>query len=114
MYNVIFHLDEVEKWSTVLGNITNLLKAAETEGWVVEVLINGAAVGVFKQNHKVENYATAMEKLADRGVKFSICQNSLRSFDIDSHGLPDYVTTVPAGVVYLVQMQYDGYAYIRP
>ena len=55
-----------------------------------------------------------MRALADKGVKFIICGNSLRNRQIAEDLLPDIITVVPQGVSYIVERQGEGYAYIKP
>ncbi len=43
-YKAIFHINESEKWSTVLANINNLIKDLGKDDVVVEIVANGYAV----------------------------------------------------------------------
>ena len=110
---VIFHIDEIEKWTVLLANLGNLLVDQTTTGWSVDVLVNGAAAKVFKNNLKDDLYIEKMAVLSDQGVKFTVCNNSLRGLTIAPADLPAFDSCAD-GVVYLVQQQADGYAYIKP
>ncbi|RME69799.1 MAG: hypothetical protein D6778_00080 [Nitrospirae bacterium] len=114
-YKVVFHINEPEKWPVLLGNVTNLLKdmGKDVE---VRVLANGPSVKAYADEETIEK----MKPLAEQGVKFLACRNSLKAFCsggdvcIDEESLPDFVEVVPAGVSELTKRQAEGYAYIKP
>lgn len=119
-HKVVFHIDERAKWPMVIGNVKNLLKEPVAADWIVEVLVNGGAVNVFggQKDSETEEESTkiaqGMTGLLASGAGIKVCANSLRGWGIDPQALPAGVVVVPAGVVYLVQVQAEGYAYIRP
>ncbi len=55
-----------------------------------------------------------MEELSGKGVRFLICSNSLKNFDIPLEILLDPCETVKAGIVELVRLQAEGFAYVKP
>jgi hypothetical protein len=113
---VIFHINEFEKWETLLGNITNLLKDGGDEAVKVRVLMNGPSVKALSD----ETLLQRMRELSDKGVRFTVCRNSLKALCgsgelcIDEKNLPEFLTVVPAGVTELIKRQTEGYAYIKP
>lgn len=114
---VIFHIDEPEKWPVLLGNVRNLLQYAQDTQtqWYIEVLANGGAVTALKaENARAGGFYPAMEALAQKQVLFAACRNALRGNSIAENTLCPFVRTVPAGVAELAEKQRDGYAYIKP
>lgn len=112
MVNVVFHVDETEKWELALANAHNLLMGIEAEGSQVEVLANGKAVEIFTSVD--EKTLRTMKILSKRGVKFLACSNSLKSHGIDEKALPGFFEVVPIGVLELTEKQLLGFAYIKP
>ncbi|OSP61784.1 hypothetical protein EFM1CSP_19390 [Enterococcus faecium] len=49
-----------------------------------------------------------------QGVVFHACANAMRANHISESSLPEQVIVVPAGVLDLVELQSQGYAYIKP
>jgi hypothetical protein len=47
-------------------------------------------------------------------VSFKVCRNALNRFNIAPENLIEGCEIVPAGVVSLIELQQDGYAYIKP
>lgn len=113
-YKVIFHIDEIDKWKLLLGNVKNLTEAIEREEFNIEVLANAEAVKIFKSDETLEVNITLMEKLHHKGVKFVACNNALKANEINVEQLFDFIHIVPAGVLELVEKQSEGYAYIKP
>ena len=110
--NVVFHVDETEKWELALANTHNLLTGIEAEGSQVEILVNGKAVEIFSSLD--EKTLRTMKILFERGVKFFACLNSLKSHGIDEKALPGFFEVVPIGVLELTEKQLRGFAYIKP
>ena len=99
---VLFHVNDVDRWSIALGNITNLFRDVGADGADVVVLANGASVAAFVDADKIEE----MKALAEKGAKFLVC--------ISEEGLPAFVVIVPAGITAIIKIQNEGYAYVKP
>ncbi|AFM41708.1 hypothetical protein Desaci_2783 [Desulfosporosinus acidiphilus SJ4] len=112
-YKVIFHIDEMNKWDLLLGNVSNLLKAAGEDKYSIEVLANAEAVKHYDLKHGLTSQ-NVMESLSNDGVKFVACNNALMANDLKRDTLFTFVEIVPAGVVELIIKQSEGYCYIKP
>ena len=125
----IFHVNETANWQKTLTNISNFIKDAGAGNVDVEVLANGAAVDIFKNNCQVndggcgcvpsgrgkkQDTLPKMHDLAQMGIKIAACRNALKAHAIDESKLPSFVTVVPAGITEIVKKQSAGYAYIKP
>jgi len=55
-----------------------------------------------------------MDLLVGQGVRFLVCEQALRSRNSPPEIFPDYVSTVPSGIVELVVRQAEGWCYLRP
>lgn len=114
-YNAVFHVNEenVNNLLTALNNMTNLFKAADPEECSVCILANGPAVKLFQKENAMP-YAGDLEKLAKSGAHYLMCSNSLKKFEIKEDLLVPGCETVSAGIVELIRLQQNGYAYIKP
>lgn len=102
---VVFHIDDISKWSELRSNVYNLLKADE-EIQVV-VLVNGAAI--------IGYVDTAYQHFfSNQKISFHACNNAMRAHDLLADQLPKSVRIVPSGVLNLVELQKQGFAYIKP
>lgn len=112
----LLHVNETGRWKTALGNAENLLKLAGENGADIIVIGNGRSV----INYGTAELQTTMRSLAEQGVNFFACGNSMRKMkeegqlSIDETQLPAYVKVVPAGIAAIIEKQNEGYAYVKP
>ena len=83
---VVVHLDEREKMPLVLENIQNLI--GDLEGVEVEVVTHAGGVAGLRTG---TSHAALLEEFADRGVRFVVCENTLRSGSIPRGDFPGYI-----------------------
>ena len=114
---VVYHLVEgLAQASRAMGNIRNHLDADPTakivvvaHGSGIEFLLEGAL------DAKGQPYAGAIGELANRGVQFRVCNNTLVSRGISRDKVVLEASVVPSGVAELARLQFkEGYAYLRP
>ena len=99
-YDLLVHVDlpDESRFVMALGNINNYLAALNGEPCTVVLLANGEAI----------------EKLAQAGVSFRVCANAMKKVPITKEDLLPCVEVVPAGVVEIVRLQREDFAYIKP
>lgn len=103
---VVFHVDELGKWSEATKNIKNLLDLKPDAEIVL--LVNGSGI----QSYELKAARYFISQYPD--VSFHACQNAMKAFHLEKDDLPQEVEVVPAGVADLIQLQGNGFAYIRP
>jgi uncharacterized protein len=59
-------------------------------------------------------YEVAVQELVRRGVRFEVCEITLKSRALKKSQFLEEAHFVPSGVVRLAQLQHQGYAYIKP
>jgi intracellular sulfur oxidation DsrE/DsrF family protein len=111
---VVYHLNELDKVSFVLGNIGNHYEGAGGPDKVSIVLVvHGPALKAF-------HAATAKPDLKEKLQKFSklelaACGNTIKSQNITVADLmPGFVKLDQGGVVRIAELQAQGYVYLRP
>jgi intracellular sulfur oxidation DsrE/DsrF family protein len=113
---LLLHVSDNERWSGALENAINFLKDAGKNRADVVIVANGTATASYAYSDKIET----MGALADKGVQFIACRNSLKKLCaggavcIDEKALPAFVKVVPAGISEIVRKQREGYAYVKP
>jgi hypothetical protein len=116
MLKVLFHVNEMERWSVTLGNIKNLFIDVGEQGADVVVLANGGSVAAYGEPEII----ALIQELSDKGATFIACRNSLKklcsSSDVcvNENALPHFIKVVPAGITELIKRQAAGYAYVKP
>lgn len=114
-YKVVFHIDWDDDQVLKMGlfNIANLLKASNLQGAEIHMVANGESVRLFRKEFADENAATIKE-LGIQGVRFCICNNSLKKFNYKPEDMLDICEVVPVGIAELCNLQASGCAYIKP
>ena len=112
---VVFHLDwdQQERLVLALENIKNLFKEVPPQQCRVSVVANGKAVNLFRKD-KVGERASDMAELHKLGVSFKMCRNALAKNKIENADLFEVCEIVPAGILELINLQQEGFAYIKP
>ncbi len=114
VYRVVFHVDanDAKVFGLSLSNAANLLKAIPEDHHDVVMLFNGPAVQMLRRegcSHQDE-----IRSLQEQRVVFKACRNALNKFGVSAEELVPGCLIIPAGVVELILLQQDGYAYIKP
>ena len=112
-YDLLVHVDlpEEQRFVMALNNMANYLAALAAQPCRIVLLANGGAV-----SHLVGGSVLAdrIRELQTRGVSFRACANALRNASLTAENLLEGVEIVPAGVVEIVRLQREGFAYIKP
>lgn len=111
-YNIVFHVDLNDGGilNVAISNITNYFTAIEGQKAEVVLLVNGPAINLFKK----EAVLPELYDLQKKGLQIRVCQNAVNKFSLSREMLMDGVEVVPAGIVELVRLQNEHFAYIKP
>ena len=120
-HRVAVHVDQADPavMNMALNNVANLQKhyADKGESVAVEVVTYGPGLNMLRADSSPVRERIAEMSLASDALTFSACANTRAAMakkegrDIE---LLDEATVVPSGVVRLVELQEEGYAYVRP
>ena len=115
LYKAVFHMDQNDEDLMTLGlnNITNLLLAIPEHDHDLVMLMNGPAVRLMEQGREPD-FQDRIKELYGQGVRFRVCRNALRKFEVDPDAIYEQCEIIPAGIVALIDLQNDGYSYIKP
>ena len=114
---VVYHLSEgIPQASRAIGNIRNHLAAdpsakivVVTHGLGIDFMIDGAT------NQLDQPFAGSISDLANKGVEFRVCNNTLVSRKISPEKLVMEAKVVPSGVAEVARLQAkEGFVYLRP
>lgn len=112
-HDLLIHVDlaDQQHFHIALNNARFYLDALPDEQFSVVILANAGAVRHLLRDAPL---AEDIRALADRGVIFTACANALRLHQITPDMLLEGIDIVPAGVVELVRLQREGFAYVKP
>ncbi len=114
-YKAVFHVDqnEVPVLTLALNNVINLLKAIPDEKHDLVVLFNGPAAKLVTRSNGAE-FLDRIRDLIGAGVRFQVCKNAIERFELQVEEILDECEIIPAGIVALIDLQNDGFSYIKP
>ncbi len=112
-HRVVFEvtLEGAEQWTAALNNVENLRKAFGADNTQIEVVGHSKGLGLMLS--KNVELAARMKQLAEGGVVFAACENSMRKKNVTKADLLPFVTTVDSGVAEVVRKQEAGWAYLK-
>ena len=116
-YDVCLHLDARDPaiLGLVLRNAENYLNGLPGETFQLDVVANGGGATLFAaEGADIAELKARASALMARGVRFKICANALAENGIAHDRLWPGCVVVPAGLVEVVRLQREGFAYIKP
>lgn len=118
-HKIVYHLNDpgVDKAKAVLGNIRNHIKGVG--GWenieALELVVHGAALKTFLKKEMDPEVKRALETLQTEGMAFGACGNTIRGLKITLADVAEGAKELSqGGVVRVMELQEQGYAYVKP
>lgn len=120
---VVYHVNNIHTATGALRNVKNHLNAVGDKN--IDLIVVTHSSGAFamvdgsmgkknKKTGKVYKFNDTIATLANRGVKFSICANTIRGKKINKNLINEHVDVVPSGVAEVAHLQQKGYIYVKP
>ncbi len=106
--------DDPRTQKIALNNAVNVQKALGMDNVEVEIVAYGPGLSLLTKRSK---QAKRVESLAMQDITFSACANTMKKIEKKKGKKPKLlngVRVVPAGVLRIMELQEQGYAYIRP
>jgi len=115
-HNIVIQVSsaDAEGQAIALNNAVNVQKALGMDNVNVEVVAYGPGLGLLTPSNK---QAIRVKSLATQGIVFSACGNTMEKIEKKTGkkvALTEGVRVVPGGVIRIMNLQEDGWTYIRP
>ena len=114
--SVAYHIDDAAQQA--LKGLRNVRNHLDTDpGAKITVVTHAQGVDFLLEGQKDANgnaYAGLVSALAARGVKFEICEITLKNRNLKREQFIQEADFTPSGVVRLARLQKQGAAYIKP
>jgi intracellular sulfur oxidation DsrE/DsrF family protein len=113
----VYHINtDVNTVPPILNNIRNHLNA-DPKAKIV-VVTHGAGINFLLQDAKDakgNEFSGTVSDLASKGIEFRVCNNTLKSRNINPDRLLMETKIVPSGVAEVARLQaLEGYVYLKP
>ena len=113
---VVYHISDTA--TQALSGLRNVKNHLDTDPAAQITLVTHANGVDFlmtdAQDRNGNPYEIAVLELVRRGVKFEVCEITLKNRGLKRDQFIPEAAFTPSGVVRLVKLQAQGYAYIRP
>ena len=114
---VVYHVNNLQTANGALRNVKNHLNALGDEN--AEIIVVTHSSGAFAmvdgtKDKKGKSFESTIQKLANRGVKFTICANTIRGKKINKNKVNLNAKVIPSGVAEVAHLQQKGYLYVKP
>ena len=113
---VVYHIDDTS--SQALKGLRNIRNHIDTDPTAkITVVTHAFGVDFLLEGMKDRNespFAATVAALTARGVKFEVCEITLKNRNLKKEQFIQEADFTPSGVVRLAKLQKQGYAYIKP
>jgi uncharacterized protein len=110
---VVFQVsdNDASKWNLALNNAKNVQQELGADKVEIEIVAYGPGIGMLKAD-AVTN--TRVMEATKSGIKVVACENTMTVQKLTKADMNPVISYVPAGVVELMRLHSEGWAYIRP
>lgn len=114
---VVYHMNDINWGYRGLRNMKNHLNALGDENLDAVMVFHSSGGFILvdgKKDKKGHEFGDLIQGLANRGVKFALCANTVRGKKIPKDKINLNAEIVPSGVAEVAELQHKGYVYIKP
>ncbi len=116
MHKVVLQVssDDLRTQNIAMNNAVNLQKHYGMDNVTIEIVAFGPGLGMLTKNSKT---AKRVSSLSQQDITFSACGNTMKKVEKKTGKMPmlaEGVGVVTAGVARIMELQEQGYAYVRP
>ena len=113
---VVYHLNDLDKVSFVVGNIQNHLDGVGgPENVTIALVVHGQALRAFHASTANPDLTKHIGQFSRAGLELAVCGNTRKSQKVGlADLLPGFVAADQGGVVHIAELQSQGYLYLRP
>lgn len=106
--------DDVKTQTIAMNNAVNLQKHYGIDNVAIEIVAFGPGLGMLTAKN---DHSSRVQSLLAQDIVFSACGNTINKIEKKKGKKPmltEGVAVVPAGAAQIIELQEQGYAYLRP
>ena len=114
---VVYHMNDINWGYRGLRNMKNHLNALGDKNLDAIMVFHSSGGFILvdgKKDKKGHTFGDQIQALANRGVKFRLCANTVRGKKIPKDKINLNAEIVPSGVAEVAELQHNGYVYVKP
>jgi intracellular sulfur oxidation DsrE/DsrF family protein len=113
---VVYHISDAK--AQALSGLRNARNQLDVEPTTKIVFVaHGEGVDFLMEDAADRNgspYAATVAALKNRGVRFEVCEITLKNRGLNKNQFIEEADFTPSGVVRITKLQQQGYAYLKP
>ena len=111
-HRIVFEvtMEGPEQWTAALNNVENIRVAL---GTAIEIEVVAHSKGLGMLISKDNALTDRMKMLADGGVVFAACENTMKKKNVTKDQLVPFAKTTDSGVAEVIRKQEAGWSYIK-
>jgi len=108
---VVFHLStgDTAAYTALTVQLNNVLNYWPKAS--IEVVVHNNGIAFMQKS--VSKHAAAIQALADRGVVFAVCENTMKRKKLEKSHIFEAAQFVPVGLAEIILKQEQGWSYIK-
>ena len=114
---VVYHMNDLNWGYRGLRNMKNHLNALGDKNLDAIMVFHSSGGFILvdgKKDKKGHTFGDQIQALANRGVKFRLCANTVRGKKIPKDKINLNAEIIPSGVAEVAELQHQGYVYVKP
>ncbi len=114
---VVYHMNDLNWGYRGLRNMKNHLNALGDKNLDAVMVFHSSGGFILvdgKKDKKGHTFGDQIQALANRGVKFRLCANTVRGKKIPKDKINLNAEIIPSGVAEVAELQHQGYVYVKP
>lgn len=114
---VVYHMNDLNWGYRGLRNMKNHLNALGDKNLDAIMVFHSSGGFILvdgKKDKKGHTFSDQIQSLANRGVKFRLCANTVRGKKIPKDKINLNAEIIPSGVAEVAELQHKGYVYVKP
>lgn len=116
-HKIVYHFNDADP-KKAIAVLTNIQNHVDVVGWdkieALELVAHGPGLRPFMKKDMDPEVSGKLDKLLAGGLTFGACQITMQRQQIKLEELVEGIALTPSGVVRLMELQEQGYVYIKP
>jgi len=108
---ILIHLSDRDKWRLVVKQAARLVEREGDAGLQITIIADIFAAGVCIACDRL--LREEIQELSQKGFSILACEDSLRFLNLKPENLPEFIQCVPNGLRAILDLEDQGYHYIK-
>ena len=107
--------DDPKNWDLTLNNVYNIIAGAGANNVDIQVVAYGPGLSIFKKrNEEIAERLAQYKQICPLGLRLNSCGVTMKKAGVTQQDLSPGVETTASGILRIIELQEQGYTYIRP